>query len=172
VIVYLSREGNEKLKEKLLQECDPNTSIVAVGVRDLVFSSNLIDLFLSFLFEDGSLTKSIHSNSRHTMEAIAASQRFIIISVIKLGMKLDEEDVLLLCLSLSLLSVLIFSRLLFPQSLFVSSDLVSSLSCALYALLSSNELATLLPYYFFFFVLFSTGCQSIVARGTSTPSSA
>jgi ubiquinone/menaquinone biosynthesis C-methylase UbiE len=32
VIVYLSREGNENLKEKILQECSCHTSIIAVGV--------------------------------------------------------------------------------------------------------------------------------------------
>jgi hypothetical protein len=32
VIVYLSREGNENLKEKILRECSSETSIIAVGV--------------------------------------------------------------------------------------------------------------------------------------------
>lgn len=37
VIVYLSREGNEKLKSKILRECDQQTTIIAVGVSKFFF---------------------------------------------------------------------------------------------------------------------------------------
>jgi hypothetical protein len=48
VIVYLSREGNEKLKHHLQATCQPDTIIIAIGVRPSKIISRLhFDVYVS-----------------------------------------------------------------------------------------------------------------------------